>query len=162
MCMGLADALKCPQSLFYQMSTQDLVLDPTGEFATLVELLRYRALHQPDRLAYTFLADDGSERLKLTYAELDRRVRAVAVLLRSKAPPGERVLLLYPPGLDYIVAFLGCLYAGMVAVPSYPPRLNRPDARLQTILADSRAGVVLTTALILSRVCRAHHRRGRL
>jgi acyl-CoA synthetase (AMP-forming)/AMP-acid ligase II/acyl carrier protein len=65
---------------------------------------------------------------------------------------GERILLLYPPGLDYITALFGCFYAGAIAVPSYPPRLNRPDPRLQAIVTDSQAAVVLTTTPIFSNV----------
>ena len=65
---------------------------------------------------------------------------------------GKRVLLLYPPGLEYIAAFFGCFYAGAVAVPAYPPRLNRSLDRLQTIIADAQASVVLTTEAIHSKV----------
>src|SRR5207247_6966860 len=89
--------------------------------ATLVELLRWRAAHQPDQRAYTFLVDGESQEVHLTYQELDRQARAIGVLLASVATPGGRALLLYPPGLDYIAAFFGCLYAGIVAVPPIHP-----------------------------------------
>src|SRR6516164_4091548 len=58
--------------------------------------------------------------------------------------PGSRALLLFPPGLEFISAFFGCLYAGVVAVPAYLPRLNRPMTRLQSIVADARPSAVLT------------------
>ena len=122
------------------------------EFSNLVELLRWRAEQQPDRRAYTFLADGETEEIHLTYGELDRRVRAIAAALQDLSAPGERALLLYPPGLDYIAAFFGCLYAGVIAVPVYPPdplRLNRTLPRLQTIARDARAKIALTTGAIL-------------
>jgi acyl-CoA synthetase (AMP-forming)/AMP-acid ligase II len=121
------------------------------EPATLVDLLRWRASHQPRRRAYTFLGDGEAEESSVSYGELDRRARAVAARLQTLGVAGgERALLFYPPGLEYVVAFLGCLYAGVVAVPAYPPRLNRPISRLRAMAADSKATVALTTAHILS------------
>jgi acyl transferase domain-containing protein/acyl-CoA synthetase (AMP-forming)/AMP-acid ligase II/SAM-dependent methyltransferase/acyl carrier protein len=125
-------------------------LDPTAKCTTLVDILCWRALHQPDRRAYTFLLDGETEEAHLAYGELDCKARVIASFLQDLGASGERVLLLYPPGLEYIAAFFGCLYAGAVAVPSYPPRLNRPDSRLRAILADSRATVALTTPEILA------------
>ena len=120
--------------------------------STLVELLRTRAERQPDRWAYSFLADGDEEELRLTYAELDLRARATAAELRRVAPPGARVLLFYPAGLDYVAAFFGCLYAGMVAVPAYPPRNERMLPRVLAILADAEPSVVLTTTALLPRL----------
>ncbi len=124
--------------------------DSTVECSTLVELLRGRALHQPDQRAYTFLVDGETEEVHLTYGELDLQARTIGALLQSLGANGERVLLLYPPGLEYIAAFFGCLYAGVAVVPAYPPRPNRPMTRLQAIVADAEARVVLTTTHILS------------
>ena len=112
--------------------------DPARASATLVDLLRERACLEPDFALYTFLVDGEAEEERLTCAELDRRARMIAAGL-SQLAPGERVLLLYPPGLDYIAAFFGCLYAGVVAVPVYPPRHDRSLARLQAITLDARA-----------------------
>ncbi|ACB75244.1 type I polyketide synthase [Opitutus terrae] len=114
--------------------------------STLVALLRGRAQHQPDRRAYLFLADGETEEASFTYAELDRRARAIAARLQTITACGDRALLLYPPGLEFLAAFFGCLYAGVIAVPSYPPKRNRPDRRLQAIAADAGATVVLTNA----------------
>jgi amino acid adenylation domain-containing protein/non-ribosomal peptide synthase protein (TIGR01720 family) len=119
---------------------------------TLVDLLRERALEQPARRAYTFLLDGEATEVGLSYGELDRQARAVAAGLRPLVEPGDRVLLLYPPGLDYIAAFFGCLYAGAVAVPAYPPRRNRNLLRLQAVVADAQASVALTTAPVLARM----------
>lgn len=118
-------------------------------FHTLIELLRARADHDPDRLAYRYIQDGESDVASITYGELDRRARAIAAWLTGVGAAGERALLLYPPGLDYIAAFFGCLYAGVTAVPAYPPRLNRPVPRIQSIVADCHASFALTTSTIL-------------
>jgi acyl-CoA synthetase (AMP-forming)/AMP-acid ligase II len=118
---------------------------------TLLELLRWRASEQPERRAYTFLRDGQREEAHLTYEELDRGARCIAARLQHLNAGGERVLLLYPSGLDYIAAFFGCLYAGAIAVPVYPPRPNRSLDRLQAIVDDAGPRIALTTAGILSR-----------
>ncbi len=121
--------------------------------ATLIDLLRARAYEKTDWSAYTFLADGENEQQTLTYQDLDRQARAIAALLLDLKASGERALLLYPAGLEFIAGFFGCLYAGVVAIPSYPPdpaRLNRTLPRLQAIAFDAQASVVLTTAGILS------------
>ena len=127
------------------------------ECNTLVEILRWRARHQPTQRAYTFLLDGESQEVHLTYSELDQQARAIAARLQKMGItgeagtlPAERALLLYPPGLDFISAFFGCLYAGVVAVPTYPPRRDRHDNRLAAILNDAQPLVALTTTEILS------------
>ena len=130
------------------------IASPAGsEWATLVELLRWRASHQSDQRAYTFLTK-GEEELSLTYAELDRQARAIGAMLQRQGASGERVLLLYPAGLEYIAAFFGCLYAGVLAVPAYPPRSNRSLRRIESIVADAQAKFVLTTNQIISKIAR--------
>jgi amino acid adenylation domain-containing protein len=123
-----------------------------GEPRTLIELLRSRAIEQPEQIAYTFLIDGEAEEASVTYAELDKRSRAIAGLLQSLDAEGRGVLLLYPPGLDYIAAFFGCLYAGAIAIPAYPPRMNQSLSRLQAIIADARPAFVLTGASLLARL----------
>ena len=115
---------------------------------SLVELLRFRARVQPDDRAFFFLRDGEHESGAVSYAELDRRSRTVAAALRSRAAPGARALLMYPPGLDFVSAFFGCLYARVVAVPVFPPRWRVPDrnlARAVSVAEDARPEVVLTT-----------------
>ena len=124
--------------------------DPAFTPPTLVDLLRWRAAVMPDKLAYVFLEDGENESLRLSYAELDQRARAIAAWLQNMGVTGQRALLLYPPGLDYIATFFGCLYAGVVAVPAYPPRLNRPVPRIRAIVKDSKASIALTTTAILT------------
>src|SRR5262249_48066836 len=79
----------------------------------------------------------------LTYGELDHRARVLAATLQSRGLAGERALLLCPPGLDYVTAFFGCLYAGVVAVPIYPPRRARGMDRLHPVVADAQAAAVI-------------------
>lgn len=127
-------------------------VEPSFDPSTLVDLLRWRSGHQPERLAYTFLVDGETEENQVTYAGLDEAARRIAAHLQGLGMGGERALLLYPPGLDYIAAFFGCLYAGTVAVPAYPPRLNRPVPRIQAIVADATPKVALTTTAILQNI----------
>ncbi|NES89141.1 MULTISPECIES: fatty acyl-AMP ligase [unclassified Okeania] len=117
---------------------------------TLVDLLQNRAIENPKQIAYTFLVDGETDTISFTYQQLEQHSRAIATYLQSVCPPGERALLIYQPGLEYISAFFGCLYAGIIAVPAYPPRPNRSLARIQTIIRDTEAKVALTTKSIIS------------
>ncbi|NMF64891.1 non-ribosomal peptide synthetase [Brasilonema octagenarum] len=124
-----------------------------AKFSTLVELLQSRALQQPEQKAYSFVIDSEVEGPCLTYGELDYQARIIAALLQSYGVVGgERALLLYPPGLEFIAAFFGCLYAGVVAVPAYPPRANQSLSRLQAVVADARSAIALTTTTVLSNI----------
>jgi acyl-CoA synthetase (AMP-forming)/AMP-acid ligase II len=122
------------------------VRDRKSEFSSIVHLARYRAQVQPRDRAYVFLKDGETEAGVLTYEALDRRARAIAVELRDHVEPGARVALAYPPGLDFIAAFLGCLYAGVVAVPVYPPARSSDWARFEKIAMNAGANAVLTHA----------------
>jgi acyl-CoA synthetase (AMP-forming)/AMP-acid ligase II len=117
-----------------------------GDVATLAELVERRAKFSGARRALTFLQDGESEHSHLSYRELDRQARSVAAWLQANGYAGERVLLLYPSGLEFVVAFMGCLYAGAIAVPAYPPRMNRNILRLTSIIADAGAVLAFTTA----------------
>lgn len=123
-----------------------------SEFTTLVELLQYRAMHQFDHPAFVFLKNGEEEEKSITYRELDRRARLIAARLQYLGATGKRALLLFPPGLDYIASFFGCLYAGVIAVPVYPPRANQSLSRLQAIRLDAQAEIALSTRLIFERV----------
>lgn len=125
---------------------------PTSLPVTLVDLLRWRAQHEPQRVAYTFLRDGETEEVNLTYGELDRQARAIAVLIKEMGAEGKRILLLYPPGLHYVAAFFGCQYAGAVAVPAYPPRRNRNLARLNSIIDDAQVALALTSTQVASKL----------
>lgn len=126
-------------------------------FESVVDIFRQRAETMGDSRARTWLLDGESQERHVTYAELDLQARAVAVALRKLTGPGERALLLYPPGLEYIVAFIGCLYAGLVPVPAYPPdpaRLKVTLPRVKNIVRDSDAAMALTTTDVLPLVGR--------
>src|ERR1700674_3926528 len=107
---------------------------------TFADLLRWRAAEQPEALAFSWLgngeADDRA--VDLTYAELDLRARAIGALLQHEGPPGERALLLFAPGLDFVAALFGCFYAGWIAVPAYPPPLNQRLGRIQSVARDAQ------------------------
>ena len=114
----------------------------------LLNILTYRAQHQSNKQAYIFLKDGETESVSLTYGQLNKQASLIASYLQHRQ--GERALLLYPPGLEFITAFLGCLYAGIIAVPVYPPRRNQKLYRLLSIANDAQATVALTTTLIQS------------
>ncbi|HEY2840983.1 MAG TPA: AMP-binding protein [Pirellulales bacterium] len=116
---------------------------------TLVDVYRGRAAGQPDRMAFTFLLDGEEETRAATYGELDRQARAIAAHLQQVAAPGDRALLMYDAGLEYVAALAGCLYAGVVAVPVFPPdpvRTARTLPRLEAIVTDACAKVLLGAA----------------
>src|ERR1700688_3034090 len=122
--------------------------DRDARFPNLMELLRARTAEHGPRIAFRYLADGENEESQITYAELESRARAIAAALAPQAVPGDRALLFYSGGLEFIAAFWGCLYAGVVAVPVFPARLHRQIPRLLAIAADSEARFVLTTAKI--------------
>ncbi len=122
--------------------------------ATLIDLLRKRADDLADHPAFIFLIDGEMEACELTYGELDRRARAIAARLQLLGARGDRATLLYPPGLDYIAAFFGCLYADVVAVPAYPPQRKRTLGRLRAVLTDSGATIALTTTKVRASIDR--------
>jgi len=123
------------------------------EILNLVELLTLRASQnlfaQP---LYTFLEDGEQEASCLTTAELDSLARGIGNCLQDLDAAGGRCLLLYPPGLDFIAAFFGALYAGAVAVPAYPPSGSRSLPRLRSVALDARPRWILTTTALEERV----------
>jgi acyl-CoA synthetase (AMP-forming)/AMP-acid ligase II len=115
-------------------------------FASLVDLLHQRAAEQPDDRAYVYLSDRGSEQAVLTFSELDRRALAVAARLATRLRSGDRALLVFPAGLDFIVALFGCLIAGIIAVPMMVPRRTSSQDSSAAIRADCGARLAMTTA----------------
>jgi acyl-CoA synthetase (AMP-forming)/AMP-acid ligase II len=117
------------------------------EFSNLIDLLTYRAALSPQHNIYTFLQrleEVGS----LTFADLDKKARAIAAYLQSLGVAKERALMLYPSSLDFIEAFFGCLYAEIVAVPAYPPRRNQTLVRLTSIISDAQAKIILSPSAL--------------
>lgn len=120
-------------------------IKPKIKWKTLLELLEHRALKQPNDNAYTFLTDGENNEEKLTYKELYDKAISLAIELQKHNLQGERILLLFNPGLDFIISFFACIAAGSIAIPAYPPKLNRNMVRLQTIAEDAQAKLALTT-----------------
>lgn len=123
---------------------------PKAELSSVAELLRRRAAERPAQAAFVFVTENDAAgrdaEITWTYAELDRRARAVAAEVSRVAAPGERAVLVFPPGLDFIAAFFGCLYAGVLPVPATYPKPRRPSSRLDAIVADCKPLVALTTS----------------
>ena len=111
---------------------------------TLPEILHARARHTPDQTAYIFLRDGEEDEEKITYRELDQAARTIAHRLLQWNMKGERALMLFPPGLAFIKSLYACFYAGVIAVPAYPPRKNRSIDRIKTLVIDSGASMVLS------------------
>ena len=133
----------------------DAKVDPPH---TLHALLAQRVAVVGDRRAYTYLGIQGEE--VISFAELNRRAQAIAARIHQVAKPGDRALLVFPAGLDFITSFFGCLYAGVLAVPATYPKPRRPMPRLSAIAFDCGAKVVLTTAQTLPTVDQARDASG--
>ncbi len=120
------------------------------QFSSYVDVLRYQADQQPDKTAYIFLNDGEKEEVKITYAELDLKAKAIAARLQKQCRFGDRVILLYPSGLEFIVGFLGCLYAGVIAIPVTPPnsRMNKASSEMEklgNIMLDAQPSAICAT-----------------
>jgi acyl-CoA synthetase (AMP-forming)/AMP-acid ligase II len=130
----------------------EAVIYPSVEATTLVELLRSHVHSRPDRPAYSFLRNGESDEQRWSFAQLDAQARMIGAWLQARGAAGERAVLLYPPGLDYLAAFFGCLYAGTIAVPAYPPHVSKVDRtsgrRLLAIIQDAQPRFILTLSSI--------------
>ena len=120
--------------------------------ANLVQLVQYRAETEPDAPAFTYLVNGVDDEIVMSNALLDHQARRIAAWLQSRNMFGQRALLLYPPGLEFITAYIGCLYAGVIAVPVYPPRRNRSIRRIQSVAESADASVALTTEDVIRTV----------
>ncbi|RAS35360.1 non-ribosomal peptide synthetase [Paraburkholderia bryophila] len=120
--------------------------DADADAQDLIGRMLHHVATQPDRIAVRFLADGERDEQVLTYGQLHRRALACAEHLSRTAQRGERAILLLPSGLDYVVGFLGCLYAGVIAVPAYPPESSNPQhlQRVKAMLDDCTPRVMLT------------------
>lgn len=126
-------------------SRTDAASHVDGEPELLIDRLRQHATQQGDRVAYTFLHERASAE-SITFAELDQQARELAGCLSAFASPGDRAVLLYASGLDFVKAFLACLYAGVIAVPAQVVRRKRAVDRLRSIIQSARPAITLTTA----------------
>lgn len=123
-------------------------------YSTIVDVLLDKSTILPCQTAYTFLADGEHESANCTYQKLDLQARAIAVQLLTKVKPGDRALLVYPytAGIEFIAAFMGCLYAGVVAVTDYPRQHIKSLSQYQDRIVDCQASIVLTTQEFADRV----------
>lgn len=119
---------------------------------SLVSVLRERAALHPDAPACTYLGDNGQVKDSVSYAELDAQARAIAARLQGLGAAGECAILLYPPGLEFLSAFFGCLYSGVIAVPLPVPRVSASLRQFSGIVGDLDSRLVLTTERSLSRL----------
>ncbi len=111
---------------------------------SIVDFLKFRSQIKPNGIAFTFIEDDGRKH-QLFFHELHQSALAVGSCLAAKVEPGEAVVLLLPQGLEYIKVFLGCLYAGVVAVPLYPPQSTNHSERVLSVIKDCDAKFALTS-----------------
>jgi len=121
--------------------------------ATFIDVLQNRVELSSNNKAFTFLSSNGDN--VFTYNDLSKKIRRLAAFLQKYNLSGERALLLYPPGMDYIIGYFACLYAGVIAVPVYPPdpsRLKKTLPRIQVIAKDADAKVALSTQNIVDDV----------
>jgi acyl-CoA synthetase (AMP-forming)/AMP-acid ligase II len=120
-------------------------------FSSLVTLLASRAKIQPDERAYIFLSDRGEAEAVITFRGLYDAAQAVAARLTAIARPGDRALLVFPPGLEFMIAFFGCLMARVIAVPMMMPRRQSARDSSAAIIANCEPVVALTTAAFATR-----------
>jgi acyl-CoA synthetase (AMP-forming)/AMP-acid ligase II len=112
------------------------------DLVSMVDILQGHAKNFSEHTAIRFITQKGWE--SLTYSELNRKVIAVAEQLQQRVDVDSRAVIILPTGLNYIVALLACFYAGIIAVPIYPPRKNQHANRVYTVIEDSEASLVIT------------------
>ena len=110
---------------------------------SIIDVLFRKSIEQQNDLAFKFITENNI--YQITYGELATRVVAVGAWLQLHQAQKQRAVIFLPPGLDYIVAFLGCLYAGVTAVPVYPPRNSRHMERIQSIIDDANPQFIITS-----------------
>lgn len=130
----------------------DSILAPFNPPLTnFLDILEYWTDKTPNNMAFSFTDGEGSDE-GVTYAQLSERAKAVAARLQDQGMQGERILLLYPPCLDFVIGFYGCMLAGAIAVPAYPPRRNRNADRIQSIADDAQSRLALTVSSVSQRM----------
>ncbi len=129
------------------------------QFKTFVDILRFRSEHQPDSVAFTYLdyGDYGELETEVSYGQLDSQARSIAAKLQLSKLIGQRVLLIYPQGLEFIAAFFGCLYAGAIAVPVYPPGPRKPLDNLEALANSCQPAALLLSKTMFSSIGQRLH-----
>ena len=121
------------------------MVNDLAQFKNIGDWLEHWASSLPDKIAFHFIGDDGEAAGTLSYQALFERTQMVAHKLQQLGQPGDRVILTYQPGLEFITAFLGCVQAGLIAVPVYPPTSPKDWPRFVKIVVNSEAQLVCTT-----------------
>lgn len=116
----------------------------------ICKALKAHLEHKGESTAYTFLNESGQPQNEMSYSQLDYYASIVARQLIDNAEQGDRVLLIFKPGLEFIVSYIGCLYAGMIAIPIHPPKFKRNAVFLKNTLEDSGANVILANQDIVT------------
>ncbi|CEK12188.1 fatty acyl-AMP ligase [Legionella hackeliae] len=130
-------------------------MSASNQFTNVVELFRHRTQDFPDSYLYYF-SDTGLQKNNraYTYAELEKKIITTAALIQEYTSPGDRVLMIFAPGLDYMIAFWACLYAGVLAVPAYPPFNKNTVEKIQAILENAQPVAILSNTNIISSIKR--------
>lgn len=132
-------------------------------FSSTVTLLAHRAASQGDERAYIFLSDRGAEEAVITFRQLHDAARALATRLTEVTRPGDRALLVFPPGIEFIIGFFGCQIARVIAVPMMVPRRQSARDSSAAIVANCEPAVALTSpSLAIRDDLRARFANGRM
>ena len=123
-------------------------------FKNLIDLFEFRTQEQADKTLYIFLEDGVQIHSQITYGELRDKAKSVAASLQKTNKEGDRVILLFPNGIDFIVGLFGCILAGMIGIPAYPPRKAQSNDRFFSILRNSGSSLILSTEGISNKVNR--------
>ena len=122
--------------------------------ATYIEVIQKRTLTIPDHVVFRFLSDGVNENESLTYRQIETRSKALGASMQKYGSKGDKVLLLFQPGLSYVASMYACFYSGFVAIPVYPPRRNKGIDRIYTIIEDSGANICLVSQQVHSDIQR--------
>lgn len=123
-----------------------------GKLKTWIEVIQEQSSIQPEKEVFTFLRDIDGKDSRLTFLELEQKMGSIGTHLAQGGATGERVLILLEPSMNYILAFLGCLYAKAVAVPAYPPSMKKQYGRLLNVIQDSKAEYAIASKTIYDKL----------
>lgn len=132
-------------------------IEQNVKYSSLIDLLNDKAENHPHKLAFNYLTDGEDDEISISYEQLDSNSKRIAAYLQNEGLCGKRALIMYPSGINYITAFFGCLYAGVVAVPVYPPTLSRNMDRVKSIMFDASTDIILTTSQIYFKIEKHMH-----
>lgn len=122
------------------------------EYSSLIDLLNHKVTEHPHKEAFKYLVNGEDEEVSISYDPFISEVKRIAAYLQGEGYTGKQALIMYPSGIEYITTFLGCLYAGVVAVPVYPPTLSRNLDRIKSIMLDASTNIILTTSQLYSKI----------